>query len=146
MNKNQKRIEKLLHKYLEAKTSVEEESELRDIFASIEQKLDPKFYWVRDLFAYSRNEVLSSVNSSKFKVLEESNSFRYYRLAAAIAALIVTSLGVYRLEENYKERKIKETYTETRKAFMLIAEQLELAQEQIVYLEYIDQSMNKLLK
>lgn len=146
MNKNQKRIEKLLHKYLEAKTSVEEESELRDIFASIEQKLDPKFYWVRDLFAYSRNEVLSSVNSSKFKVLEESNSFRYYRLAAAIAALIVTSLGVYRLEENYKERKIKETYTETRKAFMLIAEQLELAQEQTVYLEYIDQSMNKLLK
>lgn len=146
MNKNQKRIEKLLHKYLEAKTSVEEESELRDIFASIEQKLDPKFYWVRDLFAYSRNEVLSSVNSSKFKVLEESNSFRYYRLAAAIAALIVTSLGVYRLEENYKERKIKETYTETRKAFILIAEQLELAQEQTVYLEYIDQSMNKLLK
>lgn len=146
MNKNQKRIEKLLHKYLEAKTSVEEESELRDIFASIEQKLDPKFYWVRDLFAYSRNEVLSSVNSSKFKVLEESNSFRYYRLAAAIAALIVTSLGVYCLEENYKERKIKETYTETRKAFILIAEQLELAQEQTVYLEYIDQSMNKLLK
>ena len=146
MNKNQKRIEKLLHKYIEAKTSVEEESELRAIFASIEQKLDPKLHWASDLFAYSRNEALPSVNSSKSKVFEESKSLQYYRLAAAIAALVVTSLGVYRLEENYKERKIKETYTETRKAFMLIAEQLELAQEQTVYLEYIDQTMHKLLK
>jgi hypothetical protein len=89
---------------------------------------------------------LDSINSNKSKVLEETKSLRFYKLAAAIAALIVTSLGVYRLEENYKERKIKETYTETRKAFMLIAKQFELAQEQTVYLEYMDQTMNKLLK
>jgi hypothetical protein len=146
MKKNKKYLEKLLQKYLEAKTSVEEEFELRDIFASMEQKLDPKLYWARDLFAYSRKEALDSINSNKSKVLEETKSLRFYKLAAAIAALIVTSLGVYRLEENYKERKIKETYTETRKAFMLIAKQFELAQEQTVYLEYMDQTMNKLLK
>ena len=41
---------------------------------------------------------------------------------------------------------MQEAYAETRKAFMLIAEQLQVAQEQTVYLDYIDQSMNKLLK
>ncbi len=146
MSEDQKHIEQLLQKYLEAQTSLEEESQLHHFFGRAEQRLDPKLYWARDLFVYRGHEALASVNSDKFKVLEGSNSISYYRLAAAIAALIVTSLGVYRLEENYKERRIKETYTETRKAFMMIAEQLELAQEQTVYLEYIDQTMNKLLK
>jgi hypothetical protein len=146
MSEDQKHIEQLLQKYLESQTSLEEESQLHHFFSRAEQRLDPKVYWARDLFNYSSSEKQQHVDFEISPILKQSRSFVFYRMAAAIAALVVTSLGVYRLEENYQERKMQEAYAETRKAFMLIAEQLQVAQEQTVYLDYIDQSMNKLLK
>lgn len=146
MSEDQKHIEQLLQKYLESQTSLEEESQLHHFFSRAEQRLDPKLYWARDLFNYSSSEKQQHVDFEISPILKQSRSFVFYRMAAAIAALVVTSLGVYRLEENYQERKLQEAYAETRKAFMLIAEQLQVAQEQTVYLDYIDQSMNKLLK
>ncbi len=146
MSEDQKHIEQLLQKYLESQTSLEEESQLHHFFSRAEQRLDPKVYWARDLFNYSSSEKQQHVDFEISPILKQSRSFVFYRMAAAIAALVVTSLGVYRLEENYQERTMQEAYAETRKAFMLIAEQLQVAQEQTVYLDYIDQSMNKLLK
>jgi len=146
MSEDQKHIEQLLQKYLEAQTSLKEESQLHDFFSRTEQRLDPKLYWARDLFNYSSSEKKQYLDVEISPSPIKMRSFVFYRMAAAIAALVVTSLGVYRLEENYQERKMQEAYAETRKAFMLIAEQLQVAQEQTVYLDFIDQSMNKLLK
>ena len=146
MSEDQKHIEQLLQKYLEAKTSLEEESQLHRFFSQAEQRLDSRLYWARDLFKYSSNEKQQHSDFEISPIEKGRSSIGFYRMAAAIAALVVTSLGVYRLEENYQERKMQEAYAETRKAFMLIADQLQMAQEQTVYLDYIDQSMNKLLK
>ncbi len=138
-------IQALLEKYLDGQTSLEEEMLLRRYFRDAGRPIDPEWEWARDVFMYTQNEQQLKVS------LEEpstrlSSVISWMRIAASFALLIVTSFGVYRLQEEYQERKMQEAYIETKKAFELISKQLKQAQEQLVYLDYMDQTVQKILK
>ena len=75
-----------------------------------------------------------------------SSGISWMRIAASFALLIVTFFGVYRLQEDYQERKMQEAYAETKKAFELISKQFWLAQEQVAYLDYMGQTTKKIFK
>ena len=138
-------IQALLEKYLDGQTSLEEEMLLRRYFRDAGRPIDPAWEWARDVFMYTQNEQQLKVS------LEEpstrlSSVISWMRIAASFALLIVTSFGVYRLQEEYQERKMQEAYIETKKAFELISKQLKQAQEQLAYLDYMDQTVQKILK
>jgi predicted transposase len=85
------------------------------------------------------------MRTAKIKLNQSFEVFKPTFEAYTKAYNYVCQIGFPNLQTNGVELH-KLTYTETRKAFMLIAKQFELAQEQTVYLEYMDQTMNKLLK
>lgn len=145
MKKDHRYVELLLERYLEAQTSVEEETWLRNYFLKYGNEVSSQWYWARDLFVYSGQEVVHNEAKNERSIVRALKRSDFYRIAATVALLIVTSLSVYRLEMDYRARKMHEAYTETKKAFVLIAEQFEFAQEQTQYLDYIDQSIKKVL-
>ena len=145
MKTNHNAIEALLEKYLEGQTSLEEERLLQHYFRDAEEPLDPNWEWARDVFLYTHGEQQLKVSLEVTKT-NASSGISWMRIAASLALLIVTSFGVYRLQEDYQERKMQEAYVETKKAFELISRQLQHAQKQVVYLDYIDQTAQKILK
>ena len=138
-------IQALLEKYLEGQTSLEEETLLQRYFNDAENPIDPAWEWARDVFLYTHNEQQLKVNLEEPST-RRSSGISWIRIAASFALLIVTSFGVYRLQEDYQERKMQEAYVETKKAFELISKQLQHAQEQIAYLDYMGQTTQKILK
>ncbi len=145
MKTNYKTIQALLEKYLEGQTSLEEERFLQRYFRDEAGPLDPNLEWARDVFLYTYGEQQLKVSLEAPRTNASSGS-SWMRIAASLALLIVTSFGVYRLQEDYQERKMQEAYVETKKAFELISKQLQHAQKQVVYLDYIDQTAQKILK
>jgi hypothetical protein len=145
MKTNRNAIEALLDKYLEGQTSLEEERLLQYYFRDADESLDPNWEWARDVFLYTHGEQQLKVSLEAPKTNASSGS-SWMRIAASLALLIVTSFGVYRLQEDYQERKMQEAYVETKRAFELISKQLQHAQKQVVYLDYIDQTAQKILK
>ena len=145
MKTNRNAIEALLEKYLEGQTSQEEERLLQHYFRDVDEPLDPNWEWARDVFLYTHGEQQLKVSLEAPKTNASLGS-SWMRIAASLALLIVTSFGVYRLQEDYQERKMQEAYVETKRAFELISRQLQHAQKQVVYLDYIDQTAQKILK
>lgn len=145
MKTNRNTIQALLEKYLEGQTSLEEERLLQHYFRNTDEPLDPNWEWARDVFLYTHGEQQLKVSLEAPKT-NASSGLSWMRIAASFALLIVTSFGVYRLQEDYQERKMQEAYVETKKAFELISKQLQHAQNQVVYLDYIDQTAQKILK
>lgn len=138
-------IQALLEKYLEGQTSLEEEALLQRYFSDSEEPIHPNWEWARDVFSYTHNEQQFKVNLEVQRT-NTTSGISWMRIAASFALLIVTTFGVYRLQEDYQERKMQEAYVETKKAFELVSKQLRHAQEQVAYLDYIDQTAQKILK
>jgi hypothetical protein len=138
-------IKALLEKYLDGQTSLEEETLLQRYFNDAEKPIDPSWEWARDVFLYAHNEQQLKVSLAEPST-RRSSGISWIRIAASFALLIVTSFGVYRLQEDYQERKMQEAYVETKKAFELISKQLQYAQEQIAYLDYMGQTTQKIFK
>ncbi len=138
-------IQALMEKYLEGQTSLEEETLLQRYFNDAEKPIDPSWEWARDVFLYAHNEQQLKVSLAEPST-RRSSGISWIRIAASFALLIVTSFGVYRLQEDYQERKMQEAYVETKKAFELISKQLQHAQEQIAYLDYMGQTTQKIFK
>jgi hypothetical protein len=140
-------IQALLEKYLEGQTSLEEESAITAVlFKRLRRTYRPELGMGYEMFSvYTHNEQQFKVSLEAPKT-NASSGISWMRIAASLALLIVTSFGVYRLQEDYQERKMQEAYVETKKAFELISKQLQHAQKQVVYLDYIDQTAQKILK
>lgn len=134
------KLKTLLNRYLEAETTVEEEQWLAQYVNT--NQVPEEFVWAKALFAYTSNqkavEVLSVDNDIR-------SSSKLLRIAASVALIIVTSFGVYRLEENHKEKQLQLAYQQTRGAFDLIAEQMNKAAYKASYLTYYEQSINTLI-
>lgn len=134
------KLRMLLNRYLEAETTLEEEQWLAQYVNT--NQVPEEFAWAKALFAYTSNqkavEVLSVNNDLR-------SSTKLMRIAASVALIIVTSFGVYRLEENHKEKQLQLAYQQTREAFDLIAEQMNKAAYKASYLTYYEQSINTLI-
>jgi hypothetical protein len=138
-------IQALMEKYLEGQTSLEEETLLQRYFNDAEKPIDPSWEWARDVFLYAHNEQQLKVSLAEPST-RRSSGISWMRIAASFALLIVTFFGVYRLQEEYQERKMQEAYAETKKAFELISKQFQHAQKQVAYLDYMGQTTKKIFK
>ncbi len=134
------RLKTLLNRYLEAETTVEEEQWLAKYVKT--HQVPEEFTWAKVLFDYTANQKAVEVLSIE-KDLKSST--KLLRIAASVALIIVTCFGVYRLEENHKEKQLQLAYQHTREAFDLIAEQMNKAANKASYLTYYEQSINTLI-
>ena len=115
MNIDLANIEKLLAKYLEATTSLQEEALLKTYFTSNNVALHLQEY--KSMFQYfDRNQ--KEVFTNDIRLETKTPKRKWISIAAAVALLF----GGYTMVNNYTERQeAKQAYADTQEAFKLIA-------------------------
>ncbi len=135
------KIEKLLEKYEEAKTSLQEERLLKAYFA--QEKVPSHLEAYKMLFNYFSDSSLDST-SKTIKLPKEKTSYKWY----AIAAAIVLFISVFSLYQNnrYEQRQAELAFQETQKALELIAINLNKGNDAIAQLDRLETTQNKIFK
>jgi hypothetical protein len=135
-------IEKLLEKYFEGATNVAEEVRLKEYFKNEEIAEHLKPY--APMFQY-----FSKAKEERFTgQLPIKNKSRLYQWASVAAAAVLT-FGIY-FGNEYREQQLLEreqamiAYNETRKAFALLAENLNKGVEKVAYLNEFETTKEKI--
>jgi hypothetical protein len=135
------KIEKLIEKYLEAETTLEEEMFLKKYFSENEVPSHLEEY--KKLFSYFTNNSLD--RSSRTISLPRNRSIISWLAVAAIAVLFVSIFSIN--QNNLNERKQAElAYMETQKALELISHSLNKGTNAIAQLQTFENSQNKIFK
>jgi len=135
------KIEKLIEKYLEAKTTLEEEKILKDYFSKDEVPSHLEEY--KTLFNYFTNSSLDT--SNKTISLPRSRSLINWLAIAAMAIFFVSIFSIY--QNNINERKQAElAYMETQKALELISFNLNKGNNAIAKLQTFENTQNRIFK
>jgi len=113
------KIEKLLEKYYEAETSLQEEKILKEYFSGSE--IPAHLQEHKDMFNYFDNSLLETSNRS-IKLTKRTIALRWL----SIAAMLVFFISVYSLyQQNEAEKQeARLAYMETQKALDLISSSL----------------------
>ncbi len=131
------RIEKLLEKYFEATTTVEEEEQLRDYFS--QDSVAPHLEQYAPMFTY-----FSIAKDERFTKQVPLKTRVSYHKWISIAAVAVMAFGIY-FGNDYREQKEAEyAYNETKKALGLLAQNLERGTRKVAYLNEFEQTKQKI--
>lgn len=135
------KIEKLINKYLEAETTLEEERILKNYFSKDDIPLHLVEY--KKLFNYYSNS--SSDISTKSIILPQSSVSLKWLSVAAMVILFVSSFSIY--QKNIAEKEeAKLAYIETQKALELISYNLNKGNGAIAQLQTFENTQNKIFK
>ena len=135
-------IERLLEKYFEATTTVDEERKLREYFSQDDVATHLQQY--RPMFNY-----FSNAKEEKYtKQVPLKPRVNYYKWLSVAAAVVLT-FGIY-FGKQYQDRKQREleqaeyAYQETKKAFELLAENFGRGTEKVAYLKEFEEAKQKI--
>ena len=132
-------IEKLVQKYLEAETSLQEESTLRDYFTS--GNVAPHLEQYSILFSYfkaSKDETYTKT----IKLEPRKKNFKWLSVAASVALLFSMYLG----NNYYQEQKAKKQYAQVAETLKLISSKMQKGNEAMGNLYAYENSVNKIFK
>lgn len=132
-------IEKLIEKYLEATTTVAEEETLKAYF--LKGDVAPHLKEYTAMFTYF--SVAKEETFTKQVPLKPRKRNYKWLSVAAVAVLV---FGIY-YGNDYREQKEAEyVLQQTKKAFGLIAQNLNKGTEKLVYLNKFEETKNKIYK
>ena len=144
------RIENLLEKYFEAETSIAEEKELKDYFASSD--VAPPLEQYKPIFGYvvqAKQEQFTATIPLKTK---KRKSVVWLSVAASVVVLLGVGLFTY---NNYNQAKSEDlgtyddpevAFRETQKALALISESVNKGIGSMSYINEYEQSKNRIFK
>ncbi len=140
-----KKIENLLEKYFEARTTVAEEQTLQSYFS--QNNVAPHLEQYKPMFEYF--SVAKTEQSTRPVPLKSKKQIVYQWIS--VAAVVALVFGVYFGTNNATGNKQvinnpELAYQETKKALDLIAQNLNKGTEKIAYLGEFEQAKNKILK
>ena len=144
------KIEKLVEKYFEGATSIAEEKELKDYFASSD--VAPQLEKYKPLFSYvvqaKQEHFLTTI------ILKTNKSKRVVWLSVAASAAVLLGVSMFTFNY-YHQQKLDDVGTitdpevafrETQKALAMISEHVNKGIGSINYLDEYEQSKNKIFK
>jgi hypothetical protein len=154
-------IKKLLNKYLEGETSLEEEALLREQFHRTDLPGDdPELKEMFRYFLDSRQETAPQFNitdelNALIQNAQEKQTRRLNPLYAWIgsaAAVLLISLGIFQylnkpeptIKDTFKDPKL--AYLETKRALLLISNTMNRNTANLKYLAKVDESFNHMKK
>ena len=144
------KIEIILEKYFDGKTSIAEEKELKDYFTSsnVAQHLE-QYQPLFGYFSQAKQEQYKAVVPLK---TEKRNIVSWISIAAAVVVLL--GVGTFTFM-NYNVKKSQDygtyddpevAFKETQKALALISEHVNTGIESVGYINEYEQSKNKIFK
>ena len=135
-------IEKLVQKYLEAETSLQEETTLRDYFAS--NNVAPHLAQYSMLFNYfnaSKDETFTKTIQLEPKKSKRRN-FKWLSVAASVALLFSMYVG----NNYYQEQKARKQYAQVAETLKLISSKMQKGNEAMGNLYAYEDSVKKIFK
>jgi hypothetical protein len=144
------RIEKLIEKYFEAETSIAEEKELKEYFASsnVAQHLEQ----YKPIFGYAVQAKQEQFKATIPLNTKKRNSVVWLSVAASVVVLLGVSLFTY---HHYNQPKSNDlgtiddpevAFRETQKALAMISEHVNKGIGSMSYLNEYEQSKNRIFK
>lgn len=155
-------IEKLLNRYLDGESTLEEEASLKEYFS--QPGLPAKHSEMQEMFhyfaeakqdstpAFDITNELNSVIESELKK-ESVNRFRHlYAWAGSAAAVLIISFGLFQylnkpeviVKDTYKDPKL--AYLETKHALMMVSKVMNHSSSRLKYLSKVDESFGQVQK
>ncbi|MCF6223096.1 MAG: hypothetical protein L3J34_05140 [Flavobacteriaceae bacterium] len=133
------KIEFLLEKYLDAKTTLEEEQILKTYFSK--NDVPEHLLAYKNLFDYFTANVFETSNK-EIRLPKQGKIKKWLSVAAAVV-LFVSVSTFYQYDVGQKE-EAKLAYQETQKALNLIAQNLNKGGDAIAHLQTFDETKNKI--
>ena len=144
------KIENLLEKYFEAATSIAEEKELKNYFASSDVAQHLKQY--QPIFGYATQAKQEQFTATMPLITKKRSSVVWLSVAASVVVLL--SVGLFTFNHfnqptsgdlgTYDDPEV--AYRETQKAFALISKSVNKVIGSMSYLNEYEQSKNKIFK
>ena len=144
------RIEKLLAKYFEAETSIAEEKELKDYFASSDVAQHLEQY--KPLFGYALQAKQEQFTATIPLTTKKRKSVVWLSVAASVAVLFGVGLFTYDSMSTPEPQNLgtiddpEVAFKETQKALAMISESVNKGIGSMSYLNEYEQSKNKIFK
>ncbi len=139
-------IKKLLDKYFDGTTSIDEENTLKEYFTKNDIPIHLQDY--KAMFTYFA-ENKEEVSSKNIQVKTKKKTWRFNWLIA-LAAVLLLFVSVYQFTpKGLTEAEIKEAqiaFDETKKAFQLISDNLNKGNNAIAYLNEYESTKSKIFK
>jgi hypothetical protein len=135
-------IEKLLEKYLNAETSLQEEATLKNYFT--EGTIAPHLQEYKSMFTYftlSKEETYTKTIELDPKKSKRSN-LKWLSVAASLALLV----SVYTGSKIYKQQKLEQQYAQVSKALQMLSSTLKKGEKAVSHLYAYENTVNKILK
>jgi hypothetical protein len=144
------RIEQLLEKYFEAETSIAEEKELKDYFASsgVAQHLEQ----YKPIFGYAVQAKQEQFNATVPLKTKKRKSVVWLSVAATVAVLLGVGLFTFNPDEQPKSNDLgtyddpEVAFRETQKALAMISKHVNKGIGSMGYINEFEQSKNKIFK
>ena len=133
------KIDKLLEKYFNAETTMQEEITLREFFTN-NKNLHPRFMQYQMLFRYFNDEKCVT-NETYIKVKKEK-----WKWVAMVAASILLLFSVYGDYQNDNLTQSKLAFAQTKSAINLLSMNVNKSAGAIKYLNEYETTKNKIFK
>ena len=133
------KIEKLIEKYLEAKTSLEDEKYLKDYFSG--ENVASHLLEYKELFNFFSDSSLE-ISIRKIELPQKSTNLKWL----SVAAMIIFFVGMFSVYQNNitEKEEARLAYIETQKALNLISQSLNKGNEAIAQLQTFENTQNKI--
>jgi len=144
------KIEKLVQKYFEAQTTIAEEQELKDYFASAD--VAPSLEHYKPLFSYAVQAKKEQFNATI--ILKAKKRNRVVWLSVAASAVVFLGVGLFTFD-SYTQTKAQDlgtiedpevAFRETQKALNMISKSVNKGIVSMSYLNEYEQSKNRIFK
>jgi len=135
-------IEKLVEKYLDAETTLQEETTLRNYFK--EGNVAPHLQEYASMFNYF-NTTKDETYTRTIKLEPKQSKKRNYKWLS-VAASIMLLLSVFIGKNEYDRYKAKQTYAQITKGLQLLSENLKKGENAVAQLYINESKVNNALK
>ena len=139
-------IEKLLEKYLDATTTLQEEAILKNYFTggSVAKHLQ-EYAYLFNYFATSREETFTKTISLEPKKSKKRN-LTWFSVAASVALLVSLFFGKQQYNKNKQRKEAQRIYAQVSKGLGLLSKNLKKGEQALAVLYTYENTINKILK
>ena len=139
-------IEKLVEKYLNAETSLQEETTLRSYFTegSVAPHLQ-EYAYMFNYFATIKDETYTKTIQLEPKKSKKRN-FKWLSVAASVMLLFSVFVGKQQYDDYQNRKKAEEIYAKVDKGLRLLSSNLKKGETAVASLYNYEKKVNKILK
>jgi hypothetical protein len=139
-------IEKLVEKYLNAATTLQEETTLKNYFTegNVAKHLQ-EYAYLFNYFAIAKEETFTKTISLEPKDSKKRN-LKWLAVAASIAVLFSVFIAKQQYDKNLQRKEVQKIYAQVSKGLKLLSTNLKKGEQAVATLYTYENTVNKILK